>query len=34
MHCSVHLLNHKAETEVKMFFGAFLDLLMLKDREV
>lgn len=31
MHHCAHLLNHKEETEIKILFGAFLDLLMLKD---
>lgn len=33
MHLSAYLLNHKEETEIKMLFGAFLDFLMLKDRD-
>lgn len=33
MHRSAYLLNHKEETEIKMLFGAFLDFLMLKDRD-
>lgn len=33
LHCSAHLCNHKEETEIKMPFGIFLDLLMLKGRD-